>query len=295
MKFGSVTHPELVDFSLPDDHPTTKDVLSRGNKPLQVSVGCAKWNKQDLKNFYPRGTKNELAYYATQFNSIELNATFYRNFPIPQFEKWYEAVPVDFKFYPKIMQRVSHLKRLNDVEEAVDECLDGFVHLKEKLGTIFLQLHNNFAPKNFDSVVKFVEQWPKELPLATEFRHTDWFNDSVVSKELYHLLGENNVTNIIVDTAGRRDLLHMRLTNLEAFVRYVGANHDSDYTRLDKWIDKIVTWESLGLEKLNFFIHQNVEEASPLLSAYFIEQLNERLNVNLRIPQTLTSNKNLFS
>ena len=41
-----------------------------------------------------------------------------------------------------------------------------------------------------------------------------------------------NISNVIVDTAGRRDLMHMRLTNPTAFVRYVGANHESDYTRL---------------------------------------------------------------
>jgi uncharacterized protein YecE (DUF72 family) len=47
-------------------------------------LSCAKWNKQDLKGFYPRGTKDELAYYSTQFNSIELNATFYNSPAIDQ-------------------------------------------------------------------------------------------------------------------------------------------------------------------------------------------------------------------
>ncbi|SFU66676.1 Uncharacterized conserved protein YecE, DUF72 family [Pustulibacterium marinum] len=297
MKFGKVDHPETVDFTIPKDHPETEVILQNSEpKSFEVYVGCAKWNKQDLKNFYPRGTKNELEYYASQFNSIELNATFYRNFPTTQFDKWYAAVPDDFRFFPKIMQRVSHLKRLNGIDDALEECLDGFVHLKEKLGTVFLQMHNNFAPKNFDRVQRFVELWPKEIPLAVEFRHTDWFNDTTVSEELYHLLQENGLGNIIVDTAGRRDLMHMRLTNDEAFVRYVGANHPTDYDRLDEWIDRIELWKAQGLSKLDFFIHQNIEESSPLLSAYFIEQLNKRLGLSLHIPQTLdNNNKNLFS
>ncbi len=93
MKFGKVDHPELIDFTLPADNPDTKDILSQQKRDtnFEVFVGCAKWNRADLKGFYPRGTKDELIYYASQFNSIELNATFYRYFPAEQFEKWYRG------------------------------------------------------------------------------------------------------------------------------------------------------------------------------------------------------------
>ncbi len=78
MKFGKTENTESIDFRLPADNPRTAEILKQNdrNKPLAVYVGCAKWNKQDLKNFYPRGTKDELSYYSRQFNSIELNATF---------------------------------------------------------------------------------------------------------------------------------------------------------------------------------------------------------------------------
>jgi len=74
MKFGRVDNPEIIDFTLPKDHPDTHVLLatSDNSNPLQVFVGCAKWNRADLKGFYPRGTKDELTYYASQFNSIEL-------------------------------------------------------------------------------------------------------------------------------------------------------------------------------------------------------------------------------
>ena len=91
MKFGKVENPELVDFTIPQDHPDTDNTLSIPNDDsLNLYVGCAKWNRQDLKNFYPRGTKDELAYYSTQFNCIELNATFYRIFPPSTYIGWYE-------------------------------------------------------------------------------------------------------------------------------------------------------------------------------------------------------------
>ena len=286
MKFGSVEHPELIDFTLPKDHKDTKRVLNlvKDDNVPEIYIGCAKWNKADLKGFYPRGTKDELIYYSSQFNSIELNATFYRIFSAEQFSTWYDKTPANFKFFPKLNQEISHWKRLNEVEEVVKNYLYNASNLKEKLGTVFLQMHNNFAPKDFDKVVAFIEKWPKSIPLAVEFRHTDWYNDASVSKELYQLLETNNISNVIVDTAGRRDLMHMRLTNATAFVRYVGANHSSDYNRLDDWIERIKLWTEQGIKEIDFFIHQNIEKESPLLSAYFIKQLNSQLGYNLKIP-----------
>ena len=286
MKFGSVTNPEQIDFTLPVDHPDTIKTLSKfkdDNIP-EIYVGCAKWNKVDLKGFYPRGTKDELQYYSQQFNSIELNATFYRIFSAEQFSTWYKKTPQGFKFFPKLSQEISHWKRLNETKEIVEHYLYNASNLKEKLGTIFLQMHNNFAPKDFDRVVDFIEEWPKKVDLAVEFRHTNWYNDKTVANELYELLERNNISNIIVDTAGRRDLIHMRLTNQIAFVRYVGANHETDYSRLNDWVKRLKDWKNQGVKGINFFIHQNLEKESPLLSAYFIKKLNKELGYDLTIP-----------
>ena len=288
MKFGQVPSPEEVDFTIPKDHADTKSVLQRAKgKDLEVYVGCAKWNKTDLKNFYPKGIKDELGYYSTQFNSIELNATFYRLFPPATFEKWYATVPDDFRFFPKLEQTISHFRRLKDVEAVVDNNVTNMSLLKEKLGMPFLQMHNNFGPKNFDRVKAFVDNWKYDIPLAVEFRHTDWYNDPANSNGLYDILETNGMTNVLVDTAGRRDLMHMRLTTPTAFVRWVGANHPSDYARLDEWVRRITEWKKLGLKKLYFFVHQNMEKESPLLSAYFIEKLNKKIGMDLQIPTTL--------
>lgn len=286
MKFGKVDDPGSIDFTLPPDHPDTKILLnSKATKAKpQLYVGCAKWNKQDLKNFYPRGTKDELGYYSRQFNSIELNATFYRLFPKDQFEKWYEKVPADFKFFPKVTQNISHLKRLINAPELLPEYLDHTLLLKEKLGCIFLQMHNNFQPKNWDRVEKFVAAWPKEVPFAIEFRHTDWFNEEPVAQKLYHLLETNDIANVLVDTAGRRDIMHMRMTNSEAFIRFVGANHPTDYERLDDWVARLGVWIEEGISKIDFFIHQNVEKESPLLATHFIKKMNEKYDFDLHLP-----------
>jgi uncharacterized protein YecE (DUF72 family) len=285
MKFGSVDNPEQIDFTLPEDHIDTLKILNKSpSESTNIYVGCAKWNRADLKGFYPRGTKDELEYYSRQFNSIELNATFYRVFPPEQFKKWYNKTPDNFRFFPKINQEISHWKRLAEVKDVVEHYLNSAMNLQEKLGCLFLQMHGNFAPKDFKRVKDFMESWPKEVPLAVEFRHTDWYNDKTIAEELFQLLEENNISNIIVDSAGRRDNMHMRLTNSRAFVRYVGANHASDYGRLDDWVERLKQWQDAGIKEIDFFVHQNIEKESPLLSAYLIKKLNKKLGSSLKIP-----------
>ena len=233
-----------------------------------------------------------MKYYATQFNSIELNATFY-SLPSPeQVLTWKEKTPPTFKFFPKITNTVSHFRRLINVTDVVTDYATSVLNFGDQLGMVFLQLHDNFKPKDFDRVEKFVKDWPKEVPLAIEVRSAEWFEEENFEK-FSQFLEENNIANIIVDTAGRRDMLHMRLTSDTAFVRYVGANADSDYARLDDWLERIKLWKEEGLKNLYFFVHQNVELASPLLSAYFIEKINATFGAEIHVP-VMAETKTLF-
>ena len=286
MKFGQVENPSIIDFTLPEDHPDTKASLSANlaSSPFEVYVGCAKWNKQDLKGFYPRGTKDELTYYATQFNSIELNATFYNSPSNDQVVVWREKTPKGFKFYPKINNTISHFRRLNNIQDKLVEFCDAISNFDDRLGITFLQLHDNFKPKDYDRLEKFVDEFPKAIPLAVELRSNEWFADPKIADEVFSLFKGHKVTPIIVDTAGRRDMLHMRLTSPTAFIRYVGANAPSDYQRLDDWVERIKQWRALGLQSLHFFVHQNIEKESPMLSAYFIERLNKEFDLDIKIP-----------
>ena len=287
MKFGKVENPELVDFTLPKIPKETIDLLNKADKTdnFEVYVGCAKWNKQDLKNFYPPKTKDELSYYSTQFNSIELNATYYRSPSKENVETWAKKTPKDFKFFPKIPQSISHYGRLQNVTDKLNQYLDAVALFEDKLGMIFLQMHENFAPKDFEKLENFIENFPKGYPLAVELRHEEWFSNEENFNQLVKLFEDHHISNIIVDTAGRRDMVHMRLTSNEAFVRFVGANIPSDYERLDEWIEIIKLWKAEGLQKLYFFIHQNLELESPMLAKYFIKKLNKDLGLNIRGPQ----------
>ncbi|MFD2744592.1 MULTISPECIES: DUF72 domain-containing protein [Sphingobacterium] len=286
MKFGSVTDPSSVDFTLPETHSKTLELLKahQSDEPFKVYVGCAKWNKKDLKGFYPRGTKDELAYYATKFNSIELNATFYNAPSKEQVLTWKNKTGSNFKFFPKIPQSISHYSRLLNTDEKVKAFVDATVLFEEKLGMAFLQMHENYKPKDFARLEEFLKTFPKGYPLGVEVRNESWFTDQEVAERFYELLEKTGKTNILVDTAGRRDLLHMRLTTPVSFVRYVGANAPSDYTRLEDWVLRIGEWRKAGLQELYFFIHQNMEEESPLLADHFIKKMNSALGLNLKSP-----------
>ncbi|MCG2793811.1 MAG: DUF72 domain-containing protein [Weeksellaceae bacterium] len=295
MKFGQVAEPSQIDFTLPKDHPQTKFILQQNKKGLEnICIGCAKWNKTDLKGFYPKGTKDELTYYGTQFNSIELNATFYGMPTAEQVLTWKEKTPKDFKFFPKITNTVSHFRRLLNITDVVTHFASAVLNFEEKLGMVFLQLHDNFKPKDYERLEKFVQDWPKEVPLAIELRNTEWFTDEEVFNTVCELFEINNITNIIVDTAGRRDMLHMRLTTPNAFIRYVGANAPSDYERLDDWLNRLTRWKKEGLKNVYFFVHQNIEKASPLLSAHFIQKMNEEWKTDIHVPQLADEKPVLF-
>lgn len=292
MKFGKVENPGEVDFSLPQDREESIQLLNQYD-PIDrptVNIGCAKWNRQDLKGFYPRGTKDELHYYSRQFNSIELNATFYRIFPPEQVKKWTTKVPEDFRFFPKIPQIISQFRRLKNIDRELNEYLDAIQEFGKHLGMVFLQMHPSFGPKNFEVLSNFILNWPREVKLAVELRHPDWYSENQVLEETCHLLEENFITHVITDTAGRRDLMHMRLTTPYTFIRYTGANHDSDYQRLDDWFDRLTQWIQEGVQEINFFVHQNLEKASPLLSAHLINRFNEELGYQLKVPDIAQNN-----
>jgi len=288
MKFGQVEDPSTVDFKLPPTHPDTLRLLqnAKNDEAFEVYIGCAKWNKQDLKGFYPRGTKDELTYYATQFNAIELNATFYNSPDREQVITWKNKVSKEFKFFPKLPNQISHFRRLINVKEPTLAFCDAISFFEENLGMAFLQLHDNFKPNHFDRLRDYLHDFPSGTPLAVEVRNQEWFSDKTVQDAYHLLLEKENIANVLVDTAGRRDMVHMRLTTPQAFIRYVGANHASDYARLDDWLARIKEWRAAGLQSLYFFVHQNVEKESPLLSAYFIEQLNKTFDMNIKVPQS---------
>lgn len=257
----------------------------KSTEKVPVAVGLGQWNKDKLKNFYPRGVEAGLPYYSTQFNSVELNATFYKIFPPEQIKAWRDGTAPHFTFVPKIPFKISHVRRLRDFERITAEFVESVSNFGDKLGPVFLQSHNNFAPAAFDRLRAFIDHWKQyRIPLAVEVRDADWHREPFAA-EFYRYLEENSVQNILIDTAGRRDLMHMRWTAPIPFIRFVGCNDDEiDFRRLDDWAQRISEWQKIGVRGVYFFIHQHEERESPKLAWHFITRLNELGVTDLQPP-----------
>lgn len=292
MEFGKINEEELsaIDFSLPGDNPETSRVLSSQPKPANASVyvGCAKWGRKDwIGSIYPKGTKEEdfLSLYGKNFNSIELNATFYKLPSFKQAQAWSSKVGKDFLFCPKISNSISHIHRLKNTEERMGYFLKGIAGFGENLGPVFLMLHPGMGPKSLDTIDTFLQGIPKETKVFVEMRHPEWYESTEVFESVSNMLEKNGVGSVITDVAGRRDCVHMRLTTNEAFVRFVGNDlHPTDYTRVDAWIQRIKSWMNSGLQRVYFFMHQNTEVYSPVLAKYAVEQFNKHCSANLPEP-----------
>ncbi len=125
--------------------------------------------------FYPEGlrARDELAYYAGNFRTVELNSPFYRVPTAETFERWRDVTPEDFLFAVKMTRVVSHVRRLHQVEEPVREFLDLASRLGPKLGPLLVQL-----PPTLHLDLTRLEQFLSVLPdshrWVVEFRHPSW-------------------------------------------------------------------------------------------------------------------------
>ena len=296
MDFGKVENLEQVGFSLPPDHPATALVLRRGNEvgaSLRAHIGCPTWtNKAWLGSYYPAGatSKELLPLYARQFNAIGLNTTHYRTPDATTVRRWRESVPPGFRFCPKMPQEISHHRLLQHAERETEAFCEAVASLGEHLGPCFLQLPPHFGPGQADGLEEFLLRFPREVPLAVEFRHPDWFGEAAEAQEGFAVLEALQVSVVLTDVAGRRDALHQRLTTSVAFIRFVGNSlHPSDFTRLTDWSLRLREWATAGLRDLYFFVHQPDITHSPPLSQYLVRQLNEQCGLQLKpcqpIPQ----------
>jgi uncharacterized protein YecE (DUF72 family) len=299
MDFGKAENLRKVDFTLPPDDKITVDLLKalkkKKKKKPEIYIGCAKWGRTDwVGKLYPKGTKERdfLEHYVQHFNCIELNAMFYRLFPVTTVEKWAETAPKGFRFCPKYSRVITQLKRLNNVDRQTHQFIETVSAFGDKLGTSFMTLDERYSTKFYERLHDYLRKLPRDFNTALELRNIEWTEESTIVVETYELMRELGITSVITDTAGRRDMLHMKLTTPECFIRYVGNSlHKSDFRRIDDWVERLGEWLDSGLQRIYFFIHQHDELYSPELSKYMIDKLNDRCGLKLHAPKLLNKFK----
>jgi len=291
MDFGKLENIADVDFTLPSDHPDTQALLSKYKQPgkPEVYIGLPVWvNKHWVGSIYPATMreKDSLLWYAKQFNTIELNSTHYHIPGDTTIERWRNSVPNGFKFCPKFPQLISHENKLGTTQSITAAFCEAIAGLEDNLGSSFLQLPPYFSPHQLPDLEEFLKFIPETIPVAVELRHPDWFVDNVASLELFEVLEKYNVGTVLTDVAGRRDVLHMRLTTPTAMIRFVGNGlHPTDFTRIDAWVERLKLWFDAGLQQLYFFVHEPDNTLAPDLAIYLIEKLNKVCGLDLKVPK----------
>ncbi len=293
MEFGRVSNLDSIQFSLPTDHSGTLKVLG-GNKSekLAVSIGCPIWAEPGfVGKIYPKKAKSKdfIKYYGAQFNAIELNISHYKPLDKETVEHWTDVTPSDFNFFPKVNQTISHIPYLAHGSAFMKDFMQNLQFFKHKLGMPFLQLPPYYDSTKADDLLDFLDA-SLLTRCAIELRHESWFKDEAVLRRLCNYFYKNNLTFLITDTAGRRDVLHQRLTTKTAFIRFVANDlHATDFVRMNEWINRIDEWINHGLEELFFFIHTPSHDLMPELAIYFITEFNKKTGLNLRLPKLISS------
>ncbi|MEM7080129.1 MAG: DUF72 domain-containing protein [Pseudomonadota bacterium] len=215
--------------------------------------------KEWLGTFYPEDLSSDswLSYYASQLSSVEINNTFYRMPRTHVVEQWCAQVPEDFKFVFKASRRISHQKRLKDVEEATEYLGKRALTFGSRLGCVLLQLPPNMRIHT-DRLQRFIELLPHNVPCAFEFRHPSW-----AVEEVDTILRQGGHTRVTTD-----DDEQAKVTELEHFDWHYLRLRRSRYTKpaLVRW-GKLIQ-QSAAKQAYVYFKHEDAG-AGPKLAARF--------------------------
>ncbi|MGB9885370.1 MAG: DUF72 domain-containing protein [Moorellales bacterium] len=208
------------------------------------------------EHFYPSDlpSRQWLAYYALEFNTVELNVTFYRLPLAKTFAAWRGCTPPGFVFAMKGSRAVTHLKRLSGAEEAAEKFFERASELGDKLGAVLWQLPPGLKGDvaRLEAFLAFLRDHPVagRIRQAFEFRHPSWFNP-----EIYRLLRGHGAGLCVAD--GPRWPLVKEVTADFVYVRFHGRRklYASAYTEeeLSAWAQDIAGWLARGLDVFAYF------------------------------------------
>jgi uncharacterized protein YecE (DUF72 family) len=206
----------------------------------EVRIGTSGWNYASWREtFYPPGlpARRWLEHYATVFDTVEINATFYRLAKPPAVANWVQQTPSEFVFAAKSSRFLTHMKRLTDMDQGVHRYYDSIEPLADspKLGPVLWQLPDNFK-RDDDRLAFALEHLPPGRH-AFELRHPSWFAEPV-----YELLREHGAAFVIHDSK-RRDPTPEVLTTDWTYLRFHhgrrGRRGNYSETELREWAAKV--------------------------------------------------------
>jgi uncharacterized protein YecE (DUF72 family) len=208
-----------------------------------VRVGCSGWQYADWREaFYPRGLPQRrwLEHYASVFDTVEVNTTFYRLTKVDTVARWVQQTPPGFTFAVKGSRFLTHMKRLTDLDRGIRRFYAPLEPMIDagKLGPVLWQL-----PDSFRVDVPRLKTWLEALPPgqhAFELRHASWLIDDV-----FEVLRAHRAALVVADRAGRPEERFVPTAPF-GFVRFHhgrrGRGGNYSHAELDEWARRLTEW-----------------------------------------------------
>jgi uncharacterized protein YecE (DUF72 family) len=265
----------LARASTPPRVASSSSKRQRSSAGPQLRIGCSGWNYASWRGrFYPPGLSPSkwLAFYATVFDTVEVNNTFYRLPDVSTFESWREQTPPGFLMAVKASRFLTHLKKLKDPEEPIARLFEEAAGLKRVLGPILYQLPGNF-PINMQRFERFLAALPRRRQHAIEFRHTSWY-----VREVYELMERRGVALCLHDKAGSE--IVEPFVGPFVYVRFPGTSghYTGSYSdkALSAFADRLIAESRAGHDIYAYF-NNDPEGVAPMNARTLQRMCRERM------------------
>jgi uncharacterized protein YecE (DUF72 family) len=193
-------------------------LVSNSSDERRIHVGCSGWVYRHWKgDFYPADLpqKRWFEHYSAAFDTVEINASFYRVPLESTFNGWREKAPADFRYAVKANRFMTHMKKLLDCEQPLGQFIALARLLGPTLGPILYQLPPSLH-KDLPRLDAFLARLPDDLEHVVEFRHGSWYDEEALA-----LLDQHNVGFVTHDLVG---LISPRwASGRTAYVRFHGT------------------------------------------------------------------------
>jgi uncharacterized protein YecE (DUF72 family) len=223
------------------------------------------------KTFYgdtPR--KLQLEYYITQFPTVEINATFYRLPSEAMVRGWRDRVDPEFRYALKGSRFITHMKKLANLDGALDIYFDRIAPMQERTAIILWQLPPMLR-KDLPRLDDFLAMLPKNYRHAVEFRHASWYED-----DTFDLLRKHRASHVALSSGGMpmnltvtTDIIYIRFHGLEG-----GAAHDYTRQELQPWADYICEQVERG-RTLYIYFNNDINVRAPDNAKMLMQMIGE--------------------
>lgn len=234
-------------------------------------VGTSGWTYDHWKGrFYPADLPKSrwFDFYASQFSSVEINATFYRTFKDETYQKWKDRAPAGFGYVLKAPRLITHHKGLQGADELILAFYQSCLLLENKFEMILLQVAPQM-PYDLDCLHKALLAFPDPGKVAVEFRRQEWFNPDTFS--MLRMVGSS-----ICNVDSPRQQLTGFLTSEKAYLRLHGRKHWYSYNYSAAELNEIASLaQQLGHEgarRVYIFFNNDFEAFAPT-NALAVRQL----------------------